>query len=236
MKVVKSFSCTFINIYSFITQYSPPSTPLPPPPPHLSLAFKVFHLFSGVATKRFDGYLNQRETSKKIENDVFRKGDSVFLSGDLLVKDECGNMFFQDRTGDTFRWRGENVSTTEVESVVSKVVGLKDVVVYGVEIPGTEGKAGMAAIVDPDNVVDLNAMAVDLKRLLPSYARPLFLRILHNVDLTGTYKLQKVKLRKEGFDVSQVDDQLYYQDSKLGQYVPIDERICEQIRSGEIRL
>lgn len=160
----------------------------------------------------------------------------MFLSGDLLVKDECGNMFFQDRTGDTFRWRGENVSTTEVESVVSKVVGLKDVVVYGVEIPGTEGKAGMAAIVDPDNVVDLNAMAVDLKRLLPSYARPLFLRILHNVDLTGTYKLQKVKLRKEGFDVSQVDDQLYYQDSKLGQYVPIDERICEQIRSGEIRL
>ena len=88
------------------------------------------------ATQRFDGYLNQKETSKKIAHDVLTPGDSVFLTGDVLVQDEYGYMYFQDRTGDTFRWRGENVSTAEVEAILSNLLGLRDVVAYGVEIPG----------------------------------------------------------------------------------------------------
>ena len=187
-------------------------------------------------TMRFEGYLNPVETSKKIAHDVFRKGDSAFLSGDLVVRDELGYIYFHDRTGDTFRWRGENVSTAEVESLMSKVLGLRDVVVYGVTVPGTEGRAGMAAIVDPDNRVDLAALVHSLKKLLPSYACPMFLRIVHNVDLTGTFKLQKNKLRKEGFDIGVIEDQLFYFDSKEKMYLSLDEIKYEQIIRGEIRM
>ena len=176
------------------------------------------------------------ETTKKIAYDVFKKGDSAFLSGDLVVKDEYGYIYFHDRTGDTFRWRGENVSTAEVESVMSKVLGLRDVVVYGVMVPGTEGRAGMAAIVDPDYKVDLVVLADSLKTLLPSYACPMFLRIVHSVDLTGTFKLQKTKLRNEGFDIGVIEDQLFYFDSREKMYLTLNENKYEQIIRGEIRM
>lgn len=192
--------------------------------------------FTGDPSQRFDGYLNPVETTKKIAHDVFRKGDSAFLSGDLVVRDEYGYIYFHDRTGDTFRWRGENVSTAEVESLMSKVLGLRDVVVYGVMVPGTEGRAGMAAIVDPDDKVDLVALARSLKKLLPSYACPMFLRIMHSVDLTGTFKLQKGGLRKEGFNLGVIQDQLFYFDSKEKMYVALDEIKYEQIIRGEIRM
>lgn len=191
---------------------------------------------AGDPSQRFDGYLNPMETNKKIAHDVFKKGESAFLSGDLVVKDEYGYIYFHDRTGDTYRWRGENVSTAEVESVMSTVLGLRDVVVYGVMVPGTEGRAGMAAIVDPDYKVDLVALADSLKKLLPSYACPLFLRIVHSVDLTGTYKLQKCRLRKEGFDIGVIEDQLFYFDSKEKMYLALDENKYEQIIRGEIRM
>lgn len=191
---------------------------------------------TGDPAQRFDGYLNPLETKKKIAHDVFKKGDSAFLSGDLVVKDEYGYIYFHDRTGDTFRWRGENVSTAEVESIMSKVLGLRDVVVYGVVVPGTEGRAGMAAIVDPDYTADLVALAGSLKKLLPSYACPMFLRIVHRVDLTGTFKLQKSKLRNEGFDIGVIEDQLFYFDSKEKMYLALDENKYEQIIRGEIRM
>lgn len=190
----------------------------------------------GDPSLRFDGYLNPVETNKKIANDVFRKGDSAFLSGDLVFRDELGYIYFHDRTGDTFRWRGENVSTAEVESVMSKVLGLRDVVAYGVMVPGTEGRAGMAAIVDPEYKVDLVELAGSLKKLLPSYACPMFLRIVHGVDLTGTFKLQKTKLRNEGFDIGVVEDQLFYFDGKEKTYLALDEIKYEQIIRGEIRM
>lgn len=193
-------------------------------------------LATGDPSQRFDGYLNPLETKKKIAHDVFEKGDSAFLSGDLVVKDEYGYIYFHDRTGDTFRWRGENVSTAEVESVMSKVLGLRDVVVYGVMVPGTEGRAGMAAIVDPDYKVDLVALASSLKKLLPSYACPMFLRIVHSVDLTGTFKLQKSKLRDQGFDIGVIEDQLFYFDSREKMYLALDENKYEQIIRGEIRM
>lgn len=99
--------------------------------------------------------------------------------------DECGYFYFKDRTGDTFRWKGENCSTAEVEAVVSNVCGLKDAVVYGVEIPGTDGRAGMASILDPDGTLDFDALAQGVNKSLPSYARPLFVRIVKQLDMTG---------------------------------------------------
>uniref|UniRef100_A0A8B9UU26 long-chain-fatty-acid--CoA ligase n=1 Tax=Anas zonorhyncha TaxID=75864 RepID=A0A8B9UU26_9AVES len=164
--------------------------------------------------QHFDGYLNQSATNKKIARDVFTKGDAAYLTGDVLVMDKYGYMYFRDRTGDTFRWKGENVSTTEVEGTLSRILNLTDVVVYGVEIPGIEGKAGMAAIADPDNSCDLETFASELKKALPLYARPVFLRILHEVSKTSTYKFQKMELRKQGFDPSLVKDKLYFLDCR----------------------
>ncbi|KAF5886999.1 long-chain fatty acid transport protein 4, partial [Clarias magur] len=134
--------------------------------------------------RRFDGYVNETATNKKIAQSVFKKGDSAYLSGDVLVMDECGYMYFRDRTGDTFRWKGENVSTTEVEGTLSRLLDMKDVVVYGVEVPGAEGKAGMAAIADPDHTSDLGKFSRELEKALPPYARPVFLRFLPEVNKT----------------------------------------------------
>lgn len=192
--------------------------------------------FKGDPSWRFDGYLNPVETLKKIGHDVLRKGDTTFLSGDLVVRDEYGYIYFHDRTGDTFRWHGENVSTTEVESVISKALGLRDVVVYGVTVPGTEGRAGMAAVVDQESKISFETLAQSLKQLLPSYAIPVFLRIVHKVEVTGTFKLQKSTLKKEGFDIGIIEDKLFYFDPKAIMYFALDESKYEKIIRGEIRM
>uniref|UniRef100_A0A8C8RRJ3 Arachidonate--CoA ligase n=1 Tax=Pelusios castaneus TaxID=367368 RepID=A0A8C8RRJ3_9SAUR len=184
----------------------------------------------------FDGYLNQSATSKKITHDVFTKGDSVYLTGDVLVMDEYGYMYFRDRTGDTFRWKGENVSTTEVEGTLSRILSMTDVVVYGVEVPGTEGKAGMAAIADPKNSCNLESFANELKKSLPLYARPVFLRMLPEVNKTSTYKFQKTELRREGFDPTVVKDRLYFLDSRQGCYLPLDVEAFRRIQSAQQKL
>lgn len=193
-------------------------------------------LYTGDPSWRFDGYLNPVETLKKIGHDVLRKGDTTFLSGDLVVRDEYGYIYFHDRTGDTFRWHGENVSTTEVESVISKALGLRDVVVYGVTVPGTEGRAGMAAVVDTESKISFETLAQSLKQLLPSYAIPVFLRIVHKVKVTGTFKLQKSTLKKEGFDIGIIEDKLFYFDPKAIMYFALDESKYEKIIRGEIRM
>ena len=193
-------------------------------------------LYTGDPSWRFDGYLNPVETLKKIGHDVLRKGDTTFLSGDLVVRDEYGYIYFHDRTGDTFRWHGENVSTTEVESVISKALGLRDVVVYGVTVPGTEGRAGMAAVVDQESKISFETLAQSLKQLLPSYAIPVFLRIVHKVEVTGTFKLQKSTLKKEGFDIGIIEDKLFYFDPKAIMYFALDESKYEKIIRGEIRM
>jgi len=112
----------------------------------------------GHPVRDFQGYADKEATKKKLMKDVWRKGDMCFRSGDILVMDELGWLYFKDRAGDTFRWKGENVSTMEVEATVSAVVGLRDCVVYGVEIPGTEGRAGMVAIPDPERKVDVEKL------------------------------------------------------------------------------
>jgi solute carrier family 27 fatty acid transporter 1/4 len=153
----------------------------------------------------------------------------------MIYWDELGYVYFQDRLGDTFRWRGENVSTTEVEGAILKALGPKCVVVYGVEIPGCEGRAGMAAIEDPDDVVDLKIFGEKLSEFLPSYARPIFLRITNSVDTTGTFKFQKTRLQKEGFDLSVVKDKLFYFDTKLAEYCHLTKEIYGKFLNGEMR-
>nr|XP_018911741.1 PREDICTED: long-chain fatty acid transport protein 4-like isoform X2 [Bemisia tabaci] len=184
--------------------------------------------------RAFLGYINEKESEKKIVRDVFSKGDSAFLSGDILVSDEFGYLYFKDRTGDTFRWKGENVSTSEVEGVISNAAAYRDCVVYGVEINGTEGRAGMAAILDPTNSLDLETVAQQTKKNLPSYARPLFIRALNQVEMTGTYKLKKLDLQDEGYNPNKITDKLFYlaSDSK---YQPLTADVYQQIISGQIR-
>uniref|UniRef100_W5KGK8 Very long-chain fatty acid transport protein n=1 Tax=Astyanax mexicanus TaxID=7994 RepID=W5KGK8_ASTMX len=184
--------------------------------------------------RRFDGYVNETATNKKIAHSVFKK--ETVPTCDVLVMDECGYMYFRDRTGDTFRWKGENVSTTEVEGTLSRLLDMKDVVVYGVEVPGVEGKAGMAAVADPENSTDLEKFSRDLEKALPVYARPVFLRFLPEVNKTGTFKFQKTEMRREGFDPSLVSDRLYFLDCSKGSYVPLDAELHRSIVSGKQKL
>lgn len=191
-------------------------------------------ILPGNPSRAFLGYVDKTASDKKIVHDVFKKGDSAFLSGDLLTADVRGNLYFMDRTGDTFRWKGENVSTSEVEAQVSNSADYKDTVVYGVEIENMEGRAGMAAILDPERQVDLIKLAEGLKKTLPTYARPQFLRLLKEVDMTGTYKLKKLDLQKEGYNPKTINDSLYYLTTK-GCFELLTEEIYEQISRGEIR-
>ncbi|XP_047131107.1 long-chain fatty acid transport protein 1 isoform X1 [Hydra vulgaris] len=187
---------------------------------------------------QFDGYLDKEATAKKIAHDVFEKGDSVFRSGDILVQDEEGYFYFQDRGGDTFRWKGENVGTTEVETVISRIVRLADVAVYGVSIPGIEGKAAMTCIADPDFTVDLSLLRAELLNKLPNYARPQFIRLSSekNISQTNTFKLKKNQLKAEGFDPKKVlNDRLYYNNQRTGHYEVLDITAYYRILQHEIR-
>jgi solute carrier family 27 fatty acid transporter 1/4 len=186
---------------------------------------------------RFDGYLNQKATQKKVAYDVFSKGDSCFLTGDMLMQDEEGFFFFQDRTGDTFRWKGENVSTNEVEGVISKSLELSDVCVYGVEVPGIEGRAGMACLSDPYRQANLDELQKAMEVSLPPYARPVFIRQTGEIAKTGTFKFKKNKLRDEGFNPAACDatDHLFYLDGKQKKYLPIDSTVYQSILDQEIR-
>ena len=188
--------------------------------------------------RRFDGYENEKATQKKIMRNVFKPGDAYFLSGDILRMDEEGFVYFCDRTGDTFRWKGENVSTTEVESIMANILQLRDVVVYGVEVPGMEGRAGMAAIVDSDDEkkVNLDNLAQQLYLSLPSYAVPVFIRLIKSADLTGTFKLQKVRLRNEGFSQEQVSDPLFVLERGQKAYIPFTPDVYQQVVTGAMRL
>ena len=144
--------------------------------------------------------------------DVFKKGDSYFITGDLVRDIGFRHAQFVDRLGDTFRWKGENVSTTEVENIVSEYPKIAEAVVYGVEIPETNGRAGMAAITLLDGMTlceqDLTNMVQEFKKNLPAYAVPVFLRIQQTVETTGTFKYQKNKLKDQGYDLNQTSDQL----------------------------
>uniref|UniRef100_H2ZMB7 long-chain-fatty-acid--CoA ligase n=2 Tax=Ciona savignyi TaxID=51511 RepID=H2ZMB7_CIOSA len=188
-------------------------------------------------TQRFDGYADKEASKKKVAYDVLQKGDSVFMTGDVLSMDKYGNMYFKDRTGDTFRWKGENVSTAECEAELGKVLGNQHTVaVYGVSIPGTDGKAGMAAILDTNDTVDLDMVYKGVMKSLASYARPIFLRKVKHMEITGTHKVKKVKLRSEGYNVNMVSDPLYFLDVSNAKYVPLDGALYAKIQEGGVRV
>ncbi|XP_050433649.1 long-chain fatty acid transport protein 4-like [Adelges cooleyi] len=184
----------------------------------------------------FTGYVEKSATEKKMIRDVFQKGDCVFNSGDVLIRDEYNFFYFKDRTGDTFRWKGENVSTTEVEAAISNIIKQQDCIVYGVEVPNTEGKAGMAAIVDQTGELDLDKLIIGINKSLPVYARPIFLRIIKtSISLTGTFKLKKTDLQNDSYDFQKTaGDSLYINDGN--KYVPLTQELYDQILKGTRRL
>lgn len=184
----------------------------------------------------FAGYADKTASEKKMVHNVRKEGDCYFNSGDVFVMDHFGYFYFKDRTGDTFRWRGENVSTTEVEGVISNLIGYKDATVYGVAVPNVEGKAGMMAIADPEKKLDLSALANGLRSSLPAFARPLFLRILPETPLTATFKLKKKELMEEGFNPQRHQDPMFFLDQKTGEYVPLTQKLYDDIVQGVVRL
>ncbi|MBL8588020.1 MAG: long-chain-acyl-CoA synthetase [Methylobacteriaceae bacterium] len=186
---------------------------------------------------RFEGYADKAATDKKVLHDVFEKGDAWFRTGDLMRRDAAGYFFFVDRIGDTFRWKGENVSTNEVSERLTGFPGLVESTVYGVAVPGHDGRAGMISLVieDPDRF-DLAGFWSHVRAQLPDYARPLFLRVRQQLDMTGTFKQRKVDLVGEGFDPARVIDPLYFSDAQAQAYVPLDGALHERIVGGAMRL
>jgi len=188
------------------------------------------------ATSKFEGYTNPEDTAKKILRDVFRNGDAYFKTGDLLKADARGYHYFVDRIGDTFRWKGENVSTQEVQEIVSGYPGVHVVNVFGVPIPGAEGRAGMAALMlDPGASFAPDAFYRFAEERLPAYARPAFVRIVQTLEVTGTYKLKKTELQKTGFDPSLVKDALYYRDERARTFSPVTQDVFLEIHGQRIR-
>jgi fatty-acyl-CoA synthase len=185
---------------------------------------------------RFEGYATQAETDEKILRDVFEKGDVWFRTGDLMRKDDNGYFYFVDRIGDTFRWKGENVSTTEVEEAIGRYDGVLESNVYGVQVPGRDGRAGMAAIVVAKDDFDLASLRELLVKQLPDYARPVFLRIRRNIEVTATFKQKKVDLVKQGFDPGAIADPIYFNDPASKSFVRLDAAGYDRIRAGQMRL
>ena len=194
-------------------------------------------LMLGKVTKAtpFVGYTQKDKTEKALLHNVFKEGDAYFNTGDLLRNVGCKHYQFVDRLGDTFRWKGENVSTTELENIFAEIKGISDSVVYGVEVPNTDGKAGMVSItpVDPSQPVDLHKFLAHAVEELPPYAVPLFVRIKSEMDTTGTFKYKKSDLKKDGFDPSKVSEPLYVLLPKTKEYVPLSAEIYQGINAGK---
>jgi fatty-acyl-CoA synthase len=184
---------------------------------------------------RFEGYTNNEASEKKILRGVFKPGDAWFRTGDLMQKDERGFFYFVDRIGDTFRWKGENVASSEVAAAICAFPGVRQAIVYGVTIPGADGRAGMAAIV-PDGELDLPAFRAHMHSSLPGYACPLFFRIRGEMDMTGTFKYAKSDLMRQGYDPGPAGDRVYFNHPGLEALVPLDGMLYEQIQAGRMRL
>ena len=184
---------------------------------------------------RFDGYENKSATQKKILHNVFEKDDAWFRTGDLMKRDALGYYYFIDRVGDTYRWKAENVATGEVAAVLSKFPRITQANVYGVQVTGYDGRAGMASLVI-DGKPDLKALKKHVDSSLPHYARPVFLRLSQETDTTSTFKFKKTNLVKAGFDPANISDPLYMADAETQSYIPINKTVYKDILSGKTRL
>jgi fatty-acyl-CoA synthase len=184
---------------------------------------------------RFEGYTDESESEKKILRDVFKSGDAWFRTGDLMMLDASGFFHFVDRIGETFRWKGENVATSEVNQAVLDCPGIVEATTYGVEVNGTDGRAGMAAIVT-DSRFDLDEFRDHLARRLPAYACPVFVRVCAALETTETFKQKKQDLIRAGFDPGRVSDPLFHREPRSGDYLPIDAACHARISAGAVRL
>ncbi|XP_072321540.1 long-chain fatty acid transport protein 2-like [Eucyclogobius newberryi] len=186
----------------------------------------------------FEGYSqNEEQTERKRLRDVLRRGDLYFNSGDLMRIDQDNFIYFQDRVGDTFRWKGENVATTEVSDILTICDCIKEANVYGVQVPGHEGRIGMAAVtLKEDTRFDGGKVYGHVVEYLPPYARPRFIRIQGAVEVTGTFKQIKVKLVGQGFDPGQIQDQLFVLEDREKSYVTMTTNIFNSIVAGHTKL
>ena len=184
---------------------------------------------------RFEGYTDPAATQQKILRDVFEPGDAWFRTGDLMRRDADGHFYFVDRIGDTFRWKGENVATAEVAAALTAFDGVKAAAVYGVAVPGADGRAGMATIV-AEAGVDLAALRAHLVERLPDYARPRFLRLTGALDMTATFKPVKRELMRQGYDPGAGPDPLYVDDPAAQAYARLDADLHARIQRGDIRV
>lgn len=185
--------------------------------------------------KRFDGYTAGQDTEKKILRHVFEADDAWFRTGDLLRRDHDGYFYFVDRIGDTFRWKGENVATSEVAEALSIIPGVLEANVYGVAVPGQDGRAGMAALV-VSGEFDPTSLAGALTGRLPAYARPLFLRLMPQIGITGTFKHRKIDLVEEGFDPARVANPLLVFNAQTRLYEPLDRDSYADILAGRFKI
>ena len=190
----------------------------------------------------FDGYTDKDESEKKLVRDAFKEGDVWFNTGDLMRSQGLGHAAFTDRLGDTFRWKGENVATTEVEAAVSTDPQVQEATVFGVEVPDVGGRAGMAAIqLKEGKEFDGKALAKAVYEHLPSYAVPLFVRIVKELAHTSTFKSQKVELRKEGYggntgegdeDAGEIEDPIYVLSGRDEGYVKFYDEYPAEVKDG----
>jgi fatty-acyl-CoA synthase len=184
---------------------------------------------------RFEGYTSGEASEKKILRNVFEPGDAWYRTGDLMQKDEQGYFYFVDRIGDTFRWKGENVATSEVSKAIGAYPGIKQACVYGVAVPGADGRAGMAMLVIDDEL-DLTAFRTHLINRLPAYAVPLFLRIRNHIEVTATFKYTKNIFVREAYDPVTTSDIIYCNDKEQRAFVRLDKELYDRIQGGEVRL
>ena len=183
----------------------------------------------------FSGYSDKKASESRIEHNCFEEGDKFFKTGDVLKQDEAGYWYFVDRIGDTFRWKGENVSTMEVSGELSKFGGKLELNVFGVSIPNYDGRAGMACIsnIDP-NSFPFEEFLQFAKEKLPAYSIPLFIRIVTEMQVTSTFKHIKYEYKKEGFDPTVVNDPLFFNNGKT--FLPLTEQLYNTIVSGTLKL
>ncbi|MFL2945350.1 MAG: long-chain-acyl-CoA synthetase [Parvibaculales bacterium] len=185
----------------------------------------------------FDGYTDQQASEKKLFRDVFEPGDCWFNSGDLVMRQPFGHIQFADRIGDTFRWQGENVATTEVEGAVADWTEAEDAVVYGVSVPGRDGRCGMLYVTPREgSAMELAGLPELLRNRLPGYAVPRFLRVGRATSLTGTFKYQKSQLKKEAYDCGSLEDDIFFLAPASDAFVKLTSDLQKQIDDGDVRL
>jgi fatty-acyl-CoA synthase len=188
----------------------------------------------GDAREEYSGYVDKTASEKKVLRDVFEKGDAWFSTGDLMKSDADGYLYFVDRIGDTFRWKGENVSTNEVAERLQAAAGVREANVYGVAVEGADGRAGMAGlVVGPE--FEIKAFGEQVARELPAFAQPVFVRILPAIVTTGTFKVRKMDLIADGYDPGKIKGPLYFRDPKRG-YVKVTKGVYEKLLGGLVKI